>query len=255
MIRPRGPVLGVIQARMGSTRLPGKVLMDLGGRPVLRHVIDRVRACRLIDRVVVATTMDQEDDAVEACCADAYDVPCVRFSRRLANGRNDVLARFHHVAQIHAGYRAIVRVTADCPLWCPLLGEEVIEQFHLTEAALASNVCPDVDGFDTEVFDTYALARAMKQATDPADREHVTRWLYAHCRWVYVDHLRKVGGLKLSLDTAEDLAAIRAVRVAALPLQRTPPTWSLVKAAAQGVPGAQMAARRTQAEDSSPSTI
>lgn len=167
--------VAIIQARMGSTRLPGKVLVDICGKPLLQRLIERVRATSEISRVVVATTTDPTDDVLADWCV-AHDVPVYRGSV------DDVLDRFWQCAQQHPA-EFIVRVTADDPLKDP----EVIAQ-ALTLCASA----PEVDyasntlqpsypeGLDIEVVRFRTLERAAREATLPSEREHVMPYVWKH---------------------------------------------------------------------------
>ena len=163
----------IIQARVGSTRLPGKVLKSLSGQPVLFHVIDRCRRARRADFVTVATTDKSEDDAIEELCKQ-WNVPCFRGSSE------DVLSRFYHAAQ-KLNAESIVRITADCPLIAPELIDECITVFERSGADYASNVISLprrlISGLDVEVFSFKALSSAHTQAIDAHDREHVTPYM------------------------------------------------------------------------------
>jgi spore coat polysaccharide biosynthesis protein SpsF len=168
-------VVAIIQARMGSTRLPGKVLLDLAGRPMLARVVGRARRATAVDEVVVATTTAPEDAAVAALCR-AEGWPCVRGSP------DDVLDRYRQAA---VSYRAhvVVRLTADCPLIDPDVIDEVVRSFlrRIPNVDYASNVLSPRTyprGLDTEVFSFEALECAWREGTDPAAREHVTPFLY-----------------------------------------------------------------------------
>lgn len=163
--------LALIQARMGSSRFPGKVLEDLCGHPMLWHVVNRVRRARNLTEVVVATT-DQ-----------AVDAPIAEFCRREGIGcfrgsEHDVLDRFYRAANA-SGADVIVRITADCPLIDPSVIERVVERFLRGDCDYASNVLRYTypDGLDTEVFSFAALERAWREARKPSEREHVTPYL------------------------------------------------------------------------------
>jgi glutamate-1-semialdehyde aminotransferase/spore coat polysaccharide biosynthesis protein SpsF (cytidylyltransferase family)/predicted dehydrogenase len=203
-----GPVVAIIQARMGSSRLPGKSLAQIEKRPMLWHVIHRVKRASLIDRVVVATSTSPADDAIEKMCQE-NDVPCYRGSE------HDVLDRFYGAAR---GEKAsqVVRITADCPLIDPEVIDRVVRRFQRGDLDYASNamVRSYPDGLDTEIFSFSALERAWHEASRTSEREHVTPYLrsdkfrtanvennstpfYQHYRW--------------TVDEAEDLEFIRAV--------------------------------------------
>src|SRR5690606_12170285 len=116
-----GPVVGIVQARMGSTRLPGKVMREIGGKPMLWHVVTRLRAAALVDKAVVATTDHESEDVIAEWCAE-NEICCHRGSV------NDVLDRYFYAA---LGYKArtIVRITSDCPLLDPALVDRAIGKF------------------------------------------------------------------------------------------------------------------------------
>jgi glutamate-1-semialdehyde aminotransferase/spore coat polysaccharide biosynthesis protein SpsF (cytidylyltransferase family)/predicted dehydrogenase len=203
-----GPVVAIIQARMGSSRLPGKSLAEIEGKPMLWHVIERVKRASLVDRVVVATSTSSSDDAIEKMCSET-GVTCYRGSE------HDVLDRFYAAAR---GEKAaqFVRITADCPLIDPEVIDRVIRRFLRGDLDYASNamVRSYPDGLDTEVFSFSALEKAWHEASKTSEREHVTPYLrsdkfrtanvenhstslYQHYRW--------------TVDEANDLEFIRAV--------------------------------------------
>ncbi len=203
-----GPVVAIIQARMGSSRLPGKSLAAIENRPMLWHVIQRVKRASLVDRVVVATSISSLDDSIEQMCRE-NDVRCYRGSE------NDVLDRFYSAARAEKASQ-VVRITADCPLIDPEVIDRVVRRFQRGDLDYASNamVRSYPDGLDTEVFSFSALERAWHEAAKTSEREHVTPYLrsekfrtanvecdsttlYQHYRW--------------TVDEAADLEFIRAV--------------------------------------------
>ena len=203
-----GPVIAIIQARMGSSRLPGKSLAPIENRPMLWHVIQRVKRASLVDRVVVATSTNPIDDAIEAMCRE-NGVPCYRGSE------HDVLDRFYVAARAEKAGQ-VVRITADCPLIDPEVIDRVVRRFQRGDLDYVSNamVRSYPDGLDTEVFSFSALERAWHESTKTSEREHVTPYLrsekfrtanvecdstslYQHYRW--------------TVDEAADLEFIRAV--------------------------------------------
>lgn len=165
----------IIQARMGSTRLPGKVLMDLCGQSMLWHVVTRVMRSRTVDRVIVATSTALSDNVVAEFC-DMNGFTCVRGSE------NDVLGRYHQAATEFGPADSIVRVTADCPLIDPKTIDVCVEALLSGASDYISNVVPGERtfprGLDTEVFSFMALDRAFVRATEPYEREHVTPYIW-----------------------------------------------------------------------------
>src|SRR5271169_1581637 len=149
----------IVQARMGSTRLPGKVLMDLGGQTVLASVVRRLGRARLIDEILVATTTASADDAIAHECR-RLRVGCFRGSEP------DVLDRYHAAATAVSA-ECLVRITSDCPLVDPAIVDQTIQTFFDQHADYASNVFPRTfpRGLDTEVFSLAVLGRAWRQAT------------------------------------------------------------------------------------------
>jgi glutamate-1-semialdehyde aminotransferase/spore coat polysaccharide biosynthesis protein SpsF (cytidylyltransferase family) len=166
-------VLAVVQARMGSTRFPGKTLADLCGRPMLWHVVERAKSAAGVDAVMVATSTSPADDPIATFCTES-GVPCFRGSE------NDVLDRFYRAAvERHAG--TIVRITADCPLVDPQVIARLIARFAESDWDYVSNALRYTypDGLDTEVFSFPALERAWREASKLSDREHVTPYIRA----------------------------------------------------------------------------
>ena len=163
--------IAIIQARMQSTRLPGKVMADLGGRPMIAWTLSAARRIRGLDTVVVATSDNTADDRIAAWC-EANHAPCYR------GPRDDVLERFRRVT-VAEGADVIMRLTADCPFLDPHVCELVLGLFDETGVDYASNVDPPTwpDGLDCEVVSRSALLSAAGSARAPADREHVTPYI------------------------------------------------------------------------------
>jgi len=164
-------IVALIQARMGSSRFPGKVLEDLVGRPMLWHVVHRVRRATRVDKVVVATTDREVDDPVVHFC----EREGVAFFR---GDESDVLDRFYQAAKAnHAD--VVVRITADCPLIDGAVIDKVLDRFQRGDCDYECNIirCTYPDGLDTEVCSFAALERAWHEAKKPSEREHVTPYL------------------------------------------------------------------------------
>ncbi len=211
-------VVAIVQARMGSTRLPGKVMEDLSGKPVLDRVIEAVHACAMIDRVVVATTELPEDDVL-ARHARALGAGVVR------GDTHDVLERYR-VAAAESDARVVVRLTADCPLLDPAVVGAVV-------AALG----PDVDyasnthtrsfprGLDVEAFHVDTLQRLARLARSPSAREHVTAFVLERPDLFAIRQVVATSDdsdLRVTVDTPADLVVVRAIW-AALGTNRRPP--------------------------------
>lgn len=201
-------VVAVIQARTGSTRLPGKVLKDLAGKTVLARVLERVQRAKLINEVLVATTDLAADDAIVA--------ECRRISVPVSRGdQDDVLDRYFRAAQL-AKADVIVRITSDCPLIDPQVTDKTIAAFIEASPDYASNVLERKypRGLDTEVMTVSALERAWRQAHQRYEREHVTPYIYEHpaeFKLLSVTGDADYSAHRWTVDTPEDLEFVRAV--------------------------------------------
>ncbi len=200
--RSRVHKVAVIQARMGSSRLPGKVLKPLAGRPVLEHVVTRVMAARLINAVVVATSDLPGDEPIADYCA-ARGWTCVRGSE------SDVLSRYASAARA-SNADVVVRVTSDCPLFSPRILDDMLAAFNPEVTDYMSTNWPERTfpvGLDCEVMRADALLAIGERATDPYDREHVTPHFYRNPdRYRLAGHAcpRSLAHIGITLDTAQD---------------------------------------------------
>lgn len=197
----------VIQARTGSTRLPGKVLLDLAGRPMLALQVARVRSATY-DRLIVATSDLERDDPIADLCA-RLDVEVIRGSE------TDVLARFAVVLD-RCDPANIVRLTADCPLTDPGIVDDVIDLHERSGADYTSNVHPRSfpHGLDVEVMTANALETAHRAASDAYDREHVTPYLYrepGRFETANLESGRDLAHLRWTIDTTEDIEHVRRI--------------------------------------------
>ena len=193
---------------MGSSRLPGKVLLDLGGETVLSRVVQRIRRATLVEEVVVATTTSAVDHAVVEESA-RLGVRSFRGSER------DVLDRYLSAAK-YLGADTIVRITSDCPLIDPDLVDAVVKKFTQENADFACNVWPRTypRGLDAEVCTISALAKVWRLADQPHQREHVTPLFYERqdlFRFASVQNQVDLSRHRWTLDTPEDLALIRSI--------------------------------------------
>jgi len=199
-------IVAIIQARMGSSRLPGKVLMDIGGETVLGRVVKRARRSRLTHATVVATTELTGDDAIVKEC-QRLGVSCFR------GMEENVLDRYYQAALQHSA-RLIVRLTADNPVVDPDLIDETVMTMLKSDADYANNRSPRIypQGLDAEVFTIAALERAHQEARLPYDLEHVTPYFYGHpelFRCVGVKRSFDFSHHRWTLDTPADLQVIR----------------------------------------------
>ena len=201
-------IVAIIQARMGSTRLPGKVLQEIAGCTMLELVVRRTQQAKLIDAVVVATTVDPSDDAIIAEC-ERLNVSTFRGSE------HDVLDRYYGAAQFYNA-DVVVRITSDCPLIDPTVIDHSITTFK--------NAVPNVDyasngmertyprGLDTEVMTMAALKNAWENAIEMYQRSHVTPYLYQNgdkFSLLPVIHSIDYSGWRWTVDTPDDLAFVR----------------------------------------------
>lgn len=205
--------VAVIQARMGSSRLPGKVLMQLGNRSVLQRVMERVSTASLVDEVMVATSVLPGDDGIWRECA-RLGVRCFRGSEQ------DVLARFHGAAEA-AGADHVVRITGDCPLFDGSVLDSMLAKYRGTDPAAdyMSNVAVRrfPRGLDAEVFSRAALHKAAAEAKEPHQREHVTPYFYENpglFRLGSFEGTEDLSAHRWTLDTPEDWAFMERVHEA-----------------------------------------
>ncbi len=203
----------VVQARTGSSRLPGKILLPLAGRPLLQRMLERVRAARTPSAVVVATTQETTDDVVEAIAASA-GVPCFRGDTR------DLLDR-HYRAGVAFGADVVVKIPSDCPLIDPAVIDRVIGEYavHAGEIDFVTNLCPPTypDGNDVEVLPLDVLETAWTEAAAPHQREHTTPFIWEHPERFRIRNIAWDAGLDYSathrwtIDYLEDYAFLAAV--------------------------------------------
>lgn len=202
-------VLAIIQARVNSTRLPGKVLMKIDDKTMLEHVIDRVMGAKLVDDVVVATTLNKSDIPIVKICAD-------KNVRVFCGSEEDVLDRFYQAAKIIEAEN-ILRITADCPIIDPVNIDEVIKK-HLESGAdytgntVGKETYPD--GQDAEIFNFESLKKSWKKAILTSEREHVTQYIKKNDTIFNIAAVMSKVDLsdhRWTVDDKEDLEFIRAI--------------------------------------------
>jgi spore coat polysaccharide biosynthesis protein SpsF len=203
-------ITAIIQARLGSSRLPGKVLQEVNGRPLLSYMLERVAAAKRVGQVVVATTDRPQDDKIaEFCQKERVFV--------FRGNENDVLDRYYQCA-LELKAESIVRLTSDCPVIDPGIIDDVVETYFSGDYDYVANTVPPVgtypDGMDVEVFSYAALERAWREAKKPSDREHVTFYFWQNSQIfkTYRHDLKEnLSHYRLTVDYPEDFEAIRAI--------------------------------------------
>ena len=203
-------VVAIVQARLTSTRLPNKVLKDISGKPMLWHLLERLKFSHKIDSVVLAIPDSSENDRL-ADFARELGLPCFRGSEK------DVLSRYYNAAKKYDA-REIVRITADCPLIDPRVTDSVIEAYLNSGADYTSNSTESgfPRGLDTEVFSFKTLEKTSREARQDYEREHVTPYIYEHPDIFKIQSVKATGKLKrpdlrLTVDTEEDLKLIEEI--------------------------------------------
>ncbi len=167
-------IAAIVQARMGSTRLPGKVMKPFSGKPMLWHIIDRLKHSKKIERIIMATTVKEDDKVIVKLAEEiGIDIFC--------GSSEDVLDRYYQSASVF-NVEHIIRITADCPLIDPSVIDEIVDYYQSRDDDYVSNtINPSYpDGLDTEIFSFKALERAWREAKKPSEREHVTPYIYNH---------------------------------------------------------------------------
>jgi spore coat polysaccharide biosynthesis protein SpsF len=206
----RGKTLAIVQARSTSSRLPGKVLMNLHGAPMILRQLERVQRSETIDHIVVATSDDPSDHELAEIVSEAgYDI--------VRGPLNDVLARFSQTIDQHHP-DVVVRITADCPLISPHVIDLVAQAFHSSEADYVSNTLAPTypDGLDVEVMKASALQQLANNTSDPVEREHVTLGIYRKPDQFRVENFPDPSGadhsdLRWTVDDSDDFAFVTRV--------------------------------------------
>jgi spore coat polysaccharide biosynthesis protein SpsF len=202
--------LAILQGRMTSSRLPGKVMAPVLGEPMIGRQVERLRRARRIDTLVVATSVDPTDDPLAAYC-ESLGLAVFR------GPLDDVLERFRGAAALLPGAQAIVRLTADCPLADPGLIDQVIEHHYAVDADYTSNTLGTrtyPHGLDAEVIRTEVLIEAAERAKDPYEREHVTPYIYRRPETYSLAGVARHdswAALRWTVDLPQDLAFVRDV--------------------------------------------
>lgn len=201
-------IIAIVQARMGSTRLPGKVMLDVGGQPVLARVVTRLRRARNLSAVVVATVAQPASQPIIELC---HDLQVPTFSGSELN----VLDRYYQAAQ-HVRAHVILRIMSDCPVIDPNLVDECIRTFQDDNVDYASNTIVRTypRGLDTEIMTFAALERAWQSSVQHYERVHVTPYIYEHpdiFRVRFITNPTDVSHYRWTIDTPDDLKLLRAI--------------------------------------------
>lgn len=203
-------VSAMIQARMSSTRLPGKVLRQINGRPMLAYMVERVKAACNVDNVVLVTSIDSSDDAIVELCKK-NDILYYRGSL------DDLIDRYYQAAK-KFGVDIIVRLTGDCPLVDPRIIDDMVNIYKNATYDYIANTIPPKwtvpEGMDVEIFSFKNLERAWSEAKKPSEREHVTFYFWHNPQLfsVYRYNLKQdFSQYRLTVDYPEDFEAVKAV--------------------------------------------
>jgi len=209
-LQQKGGVLLIVQARMGSSRLPGKVMKPLLGEPMLKILLQRLSRVPEINQIIVATTTEPPDRVIVDACAEwGY--------RTFRGSETDVLDRFYQAAQ-SLSPDVVIRITSDCPLIEPTLISEMIREFRKeTSVDYLTNTLPPRTfprGLDTEIFTFAALERAWKEASGEGFREHVTPYFYKNpkkfiCKGFFSQ--KDYSRFRWTVDTSEDYELIKRI--------------------------------------------
>ena len=201
-------IVAILQARLSSNRLPQKVLMDLNGKPMLHHIVTRLRMCKEIDQIVVATSTDRSDDALAKWCRE-NQIDCFRGSL------NNVLNRYFECAKKYSA-DTIIRITCDDPLKDSPLISRMIQEFAAQRPSLLTNNNPPSfpEGLDIEIFDFKSIEQANSNAETEFEKEHVTQHFYKNqnrFKILNLENDRNLSGLRFTVDTQSDLDFAREV--------------------------------------------
>ena len=205
----RKPLISaIVQARMGSTRLPRKVLKKIMGKPMLWHLINRVKKSKYIDTIIIATTKDKKDDAIEDF-ANKYNLGIYRGSE------NDILDRYYNAARKYNA-DVIVRIWGDCPLSDPEIIDKTIEEFLTYKADYANNFSPPTFpvGMNVEIYSFNTLEQIWKEIKNPFFRDYPFEYFYANqesFRAIYVKNNVDLSDINWTVDYIEDFKLVTKI--------------------------------------------
>ncbi len=199
-------IAAIVQARMGSTRLPGKVLKEVRGKPLLGYQMERLRTCQRLDGVILATTQKPEDNGL------------VRFGEKeklsvYRGSEDDVLDRYYQSASVfHVNH--IMRITGDCPLIDPALCDHLIEVYIESGVDFVHTGPTYAEGVDCEIFSFSALEKAWREAKLKSEREHVTLYMHNHSelfKKITLDNETDDSKYRFTVDEKEDIVVVKAI--------------------------------------------
>jgi spore coat polysaccharide biosynthesis protein SpsF len=208
MKRGNSKIGAIIQARMTSIRLPGKVLTDIEDKPMVWHVINRLRGSRKLNDIILAIPDTKENDILEKFAKDNN----VKYFR---GSEKDVLSRYYQAAKKFKA-KVIVRITADCPLIDPGVVDEIVKEHLASRADYTSNIQIRTypKGIDVEVLNFQALEKAHDEAKDSTDREHVTLYIRRHpniFKQTKMVNNKDLSSMRWTVDEKEDLDFVRKI--------------------------------------------
>ncbi len=197
----------IVQARMSSTRFPGKVMSSISGKSMLEFQLERIKLCESIDEIIIATTQNKSDDVIDELGR--------KLSIKVYRGaEEDVLSRYVEASKL-TNAEALVRLTADCPLIDPAILKKVIDAFKFNNADYVSNINPPSypDGLDVEVFSKEILCKANDLCKEAAQREHVTPWIINNkkIKKINISNSQDLSHLRWTVDYPEDLELIKKI--------------------------------------------
>ena len=202
----KSKVTAIIQARMTSTRLPGKVLMEVMGRPLLSYLIERVRFSKMIDKIIIATTVNKEDDPIVELC-QKEDIIFYRGSE------DDVLDRYYQAAKKYNATH-IMRLTADCPLIAPDICDSIADAYFENGVDYIRTGETFAEGLDCEIVGFKALSKAWLEAKLKAEREHVTLYIRNHpelFKTMVKENETDDSRYRITVDEEEDFLVVRTI--------------------------------------------
>ncbi|MCA0971582.1 glycosyltransferase family protein [Halobacillus litoralis] len=216
----------IIQARMSSTRLPGKIMKEVLGKPLLEYQLERLGYCESVDEIVVATTNNPADDVIVSFCKEnGYRV--------FRGSEDDVLSRYYCTSiEVEADH--IIRITSDCPLIDPQVVDKVVESYkkNREQFNLVSNTVKRTfpRGLDVSVFSVKTLKEAFELASKPLDREHVTKYIYENNYKVLgFENDQDLSNHRWTVDTYEDFLLVKNVIESLYPIKNNFDLYDVIK--------------------------